>query len=185
MNWLWWIGGGLVALVVVVGAAYALGLGGLLRVVRAVLDALGDAAKSAREWLAVPGNKTRFVCAAFALLFLAAGLQSWQRGTVIVQQRADYTRLKDDTGKERAGWAEKVGERDRTILHFAQLAEQQRRALDLLAEQNAQALKDAAQAKRQALEAEAKFEQEFASRPPACEAALQAMAKACPTLKGY
>lgn len=173
------------AVLVATAAAYFAGLGGVVRVVRAVFDFLGDVAQALRAWLAKPGNKMRGLCAVFAFGFLAAGLQSWQRGTVIVQQRADYTALKEKTDAERADLQGRISERDRRIAQFIEYAEAQKRLLAQLQEQSAAAAAEAEKQRERAALSEAKYQEAFNARPPECEAALQVMAKACPTLKDY
>src|SRR5687768_10256663 len=95
-----WIGGGAAALAAVVVILYFSGFGGVVRVVGAITGALGDGAQWLRAWLRKPGNKTRGVCLVLAVVAMSLGLQSWQRGTVIIQQRADYTALKVKTDAE-------------------------------------------------------------------------------------
>lgn len=185
MSWLWWIGGGTAALVLVLGLGYLLGLGGVVTVVKAVLGAMGDAAATFRRWLRIPGNKTRAFCGALALTCLVAGLQSWQRGTVIIQQRADYLALKDRTDLERAGFVRQLAEKQAVIDGFSRIAEQQRHNLDLLAIQNRQVLDEAERARSDAREQAAAFKDAYANRPADCTQALQALELACPTLRDY
>lgn len=185
MSWLWWIGGGAVALALVVGLGWLLGLGGVAAVVRSILGAIGDASAAVRRWLRIPGNKTRAFCGTLALGCLVAGLQSWQRGTVIVQQRADYLALKDRTDLERIGFTRQLAEKQAVIDAFARIAQQQREALDLLAEQNRQVLEDAARARADADARAEEFREAFAKRPADCDQALQALELACPTLRDY
>jgi predicted HicB family RNase H-like nuclease len=185
MKWFLWIGGGLAGTAAIVAVLYFLGFGGVVRVVRAILDFLGDLAQSLRDWLRRPGNKLRGLCAVFGFMFLAAGLQSWQRGTVIVQQRADYTALKDRTDSEREALQADIGARDKTIKQFTDLAERQKLLLEQAARENAAAVAAAEAQRRRAAESEAKYQEAFNARPPECESALQVMAKACPTLKDY
>ena len=187
-GWLW----GLLGLLGVGAAAYFVGLAQLAKIVRTVLGALADWSVTAREWLRTPGNRMRLTCAALALLFLAAGLQSWQRGTVIVQQRADYVRLQEVTDWEKARLASEaevllghVAERDVVIARFIELADQQMALLRVAEAQAAAALAEAAAAKLAAEDAERRFQDAFEGRSPECEAALQVMAAACPTLQGY
>lgn len=184
MNWMWLVGGGTGALLAVL-ALHFFGLGGVLRVVRAVFDALGDAAAAVRDWLRNPGNKTRGIAGVCALGFAVAGLQSWQRGTVIVQQRADYVRLQQDRAADRTAYERDLGARDKAIAHFVRLAEEQLRLLEIAQQQAADALADAAKARAQALASEARWQEQYEQRPPECQAALQVMAKACPTLAEY
>lgn len=180
-----WIGGGAAALVAVVAALYFAGLGGVVKMVGAVTGALGDAAQWLRDWLRRPGNKTRGVCLALAVVSMCLGLQSWQRGTVIIQQRADYTALKERTDREREALVSEREARDRTILQFVKNAEEQMRLLELAKKQSAQYLAEAEAAKLRAAESEAKYQQAFNDKPPECTAALAVMARACPTLQGY
>lgn len=185
MSWLWWVGGGAAAVAAIGGALYFFGLGGVAKVARSVFGALGDAADALRRWLREPGNKTRGLCAVFAVLFLAAGLQSWQRGTVIVQQRRDFTDLKSRTDAQAATFQQQIAARDRTIKQFMDLARRQKELLAQAAAQNAEVLAAARKAQARAAESEAKFQDVFLKRPPECRAALEVMAAACPTLKDY
>lgn len=180
-----WIGGGAAAMALVVAALYFTGLSGVVSVVRAFFGALGDGAQWLRRWLKQPGNKTRGLCLVFAVISMGAGLQSWQRGTVIVQQRADYTALKSKTDAEREALAEQMQARDKTIAQFVRKAQEQMRLLDIAKAQSAQALAEAEAAKKRARESEAKYQEAFDNKPPECAAALQVMAKACPSLQGY
>lgn len=175
----------------VVGAWF-IGLGSVAAVLRSILGAFADWMRYARRWLSIPGNKMRLVFVGLALGFLAAGLQSWQRGTVIIQQRADYVRLQEQSEWEKAALSSAnedlqgaVGARDRVIQRFMELAEQQKMLLDVAASQAAAALSEAEAAKQAAADANRRFEQAFESRPEECKAALQVMARACPTLKDY
>lgn len=185
MKWFLWIGGGLAGVSLVVAALYLLGLGGVVRVVKAVGDALGDLAQSLRAWLRKPGNKVRGLCAVFGFLFLAAGLQSWQRGTVIIQQRADYVALQQQSARDKATLAEQVAAREATIKRFVALAEQQKVLLAQAAKENELAVAAARAAAARAAQSEKKYQDAFLQRPPECKAALEVMAAACPTLQGY
>lgn len=184
MNWAQ-IGGIAAALIAVVAALYFFGLGGVLRVMRAVAGFFGDVAEGVRKWLKTPGNKVRGLCALFGFAFLAAGLQSWQRGTVIVQQRADYTALKEKTDAEKAELAGRIQTRDQRIAEFTALANRQK-ALLAQAQLESQAQIEALrEAKRQAALSEAKYQEAFKNKTPECATALEVMARACPALSGY
>lgn len=185
MKWILWIGGGSAAVALVVGVMYLAGFGGVIRVVRAALDFVGDLAQSLRDWLRRPGNKMRGICAFFAFGFLAAGLQSWQRGTVIVQQQADYVALREKTDSEKAELQGRVAAREATIAKFTELARQQKLLLEQAARDNAEAVAAARAAQELAAQSERKYQDAFLQRPPECKAALEVMAAACPTLKGY
>jgi len=185
MKWLMWISGGLAGAAAIVAVLYFLGLGGVVRVVRAAGNFLGDAAESLRDWLRKPGNKVRGLCAVFGFLFLAAGLQSWQRGTVIIQQRADYTALQEKTTQEKRTLAEQIADREATIRRFTDLAERQKQLLAQAAQENEVALAAAKAAAVRAAESEQKYQDAFQQRPTECKAALEVMAAACPTLKDY
>lgn len=180
-----WIGGGAAAVAAVVGALYLAGFGGVVRVVGAITGALGDAAQWLRSWLRKPGNKTRGICLILAVTAMSLGLQSWQRGTVIIQQRADYTALKAKTDADLKTAAQQVEARDRTIAQFIKAAEEQMKLLELAKQQNRQALVEAEAARKRAAESEAKYQEAFNNKPPECTAALQLMAKACPSLEKY
>ncbi len=185
MNWLWWVGGG-TAVVAALGAAlYFFGLGGVAKVARSVFGALGDFADTVRSWLREPGNKTRGLCAVLALLFLGAGMQSWQRGTVIVQQRQDFTDLKTRTDAQAATYRKQIAARDRTIKQFMDLAERQKALLARAKLENAEALAAARKAQARAAASQKQFQDVFLKRPPECRAALEVMAAACPTLTDY
>lgn len=184
MNWLAW-GGGAAALVAAGAALWFFGLGGVAKVLRSIFGALGDAAAWLRGWLQRPGNKTRGLCAVFAAASLCAGLQSWQRGTVIVQQRADYVALKDTTDAEKRTLSQQIADREATIATFTALAARQKQLLAQAALDNAAALALAYEAQREAAESEAKYQDAFLKRPPECKAALEVMAAACPALEGY
>lgn len=183
MNGLVWGGLGAAALAGI--AAWYFGLGGVAKVIRSVLGALGDAAATGRRWLAIPGNKLRVGAIVFALGFISAGLQSWQRGTVIIQQRADYVALQDRTRQDIARLETRVSDRDATIAQFVALAEQQMVLIDVARRQAEAAQDEADRARAAAATAEQRFMDAFDNRPPECEAALQVMARACPTLKDY
>src|SRR5690606_13057708 len=99
----------------------------------------------------------------------------------IVQQRADYVRLQQDRAADRTAYERDLGERDKAIGHFVRLAEEQLRLLEIAQQQAADALADAAKARAQALASEARWQEQYEQRPPECQAALQVMAKACPT----
>lgn len=185
MKWILWAAGAGAGILAVVGIAYLTGFSGIVRVVRAVLESIGDLAQSLRDWLRKPGNKVRGLCAVFAFGFLAAGMQSWQRGTVIVQQRADYTRLKEATDHEKRTLAQKIADREATIAHFTALAREQMQLLEQAKRDNAAAVEEARAAQALAAESEKKFQDAFLKRPPECKAALEVMAAACPTLEGY
>lgn len=179
----WIVGaGGVVVLGLI---AYMIGLGNVAAIFRAVLGVLADLAASFRSWLRKPGSKMRLLCGTLAMGFLVAGLQSWQRGTVIVQQRSDYVALKERTDWEIATRDQHVQDRDRIIEGFITLAEQQKRLIRELERQAADALAEAAAEKAAAERAAQDFEAAFQNRPAGCESALQAMAAACPTLSGY
>ena len=185
MKWILWAGGAGLAGIAVVAFAYLSGFSGVIRVVRAVLDFFGDTAQALRDWLRKPGNTVRGLCAVFAFGFLAAGMQSWQRGTVIVQQQADYVALRVKTDGEKAELQERIAAREATIAKFTELARQQKLLLEQAARDNAEAVAAARAAQDLAAQSERKYQDAFMQRPPECKAALEVMAAACPTLKGY
>ena len=172
--------------------AWFVGLGSIAAMFRSILGALADWMKVSRTWLSVPGNKTRLLFVALAVGFLSAGLQSWQRGSVIIQQRADYGRLQERADWEKGIMTEQsdelhgaVAARDSVIQRFIDLAERQKELLRIASDQAAAAMTEAEAAKAAAADTERRYQEQFDNRPPECEAALQVMARACPTLKGY
>lgn len=144
-----------------------------------------EAIAGALKWLRKPGSKLRLLCGLLACGFLGAGLQSWQRGTIIVQQKAEYVALETSTAKERQELKDALSSRDEKLEEIRVLADRQKALLAQLAAENAQVKAQAAADKARAAESEAKYQQAFQNRPPECAAALQVMAKACPTLEGY
>lgn len=180
-GWIW----AAIAALAVGGAGWAIGLGSLAKISRTGLGAVSDWMVKARLWLSTPGNPLRAACALFAIGFIAVGLQSWQRGTIIQHERAKYA-LEQERSKIRIdALASSVDERDRTIARFVTLAENNRRLLDIAAQQATAALADAERARRVAADSELRFQEAFDDRPPECEAALQAMARSCPALADY
>ena len=185
MNGWGWLGAAGAGVLAIGALLWFTGVGRLAAIWRALLDIVSDAAAGMRDWLRVKGNPTRLLCGVFALAFMSAGLQSWQRGTTIVQQRAEYVALQERTRDERARFDSRIEARDTTIRQFVALAEHQRRLLAIAEQQATAAVADADRAKREAAEAAKRYEQRFDERPPECEAALQVMAQACPTLSDY
>lgn len=180
-----WIVGGTAALAAVVAVLYFAGFGGVVRVVAAITGALGDGAQWLRQWLRKPGNKTRGICLVLAVAAMSLGLQSWQRGTVIVQQRADYTALKTKTDADLSAMAKSIRERDDRIAEFKALAARQMKLLEDARNENADAIARAREAQQRAAQSEAKYQEAFNSRTPECATALEVMARACPALKDY
>lgn len=192
MSALAWFGVILGAVAIVGAVLHFTGLAGLVKVLRSITGALGDWASDVREWLKQPGNKTRGVCLVMGMVAIGAGLQSWQRGNVIVQQRADYARLEQDTAKEREAHQERVvvlrrlvDDRDEKIGVFVRLAADQQALIEQYKRENAQALADAQAARTKAQEDAAKFDRAYSDRTPACDDALKIMARACPALSDY
>lgn len=192
MSALAWFGVILGAVAIVGAALHFTGLAGLVKVLRAITGALGDWASDVREWLREPGNKTRGICLVMGMVAIGAGLQSWQRGNVIVQQRADYARLERDAAKEREEYQERVvvlrrlvDDRDEKIGVFVRLAADQQALIEQYKRENAQALADAQAARVKAQEDAAKFDQAYSERTPDCDEALKIMARACPALSNY
>lgn len=179
-----WMVGAIIALVVG-GAGWAVGLGNLAKIARTVLGIVSDWFGRAREWMRTPGNPLRAACAVLALACVAVGLQSWQRGSIIQHERAKYA-LEQERAKFRIeALSSSVRERDQAISRFITLAENNRRLLEIAAAQAEAALSDAERARRRAADSEQKFQEAFDNRPPECEAALRAMAQACPALSDY
>lgn len=185
MNAFHWVLGGAGTLAVVVAVMYFAGFGGVVRVVRAVFDFLGDVAERARNWLREPGNKTRAMAGLFVFGFMAASLQSWHRGVELEQREAAHALVVTDLNGQLGTLRRALGDRDAVIARFRELADEQKRLLDQLAGQNAAAVAAAQAAREKAAETEAKFQAEFSRRPPECRTALEVMAKACPTLRDY
>ena len=185
MNTWLWIGGGVAALAGVVALLYFAGLGAVVKIIGAILGGIADAAQWLRAWLRKPGNKTRGVCLVLAFMAVSLGMQSWQRGTVIVQQRADYTALEERVALERAALQTELEARAETISQFVALAARQKALLAQARLQSAVALEEARKAREQAMESETKYQDAFMKRPPECKAALEVMAAACPSLSGY
>jgi len=179
-----WLVGALLALVVG-GVGWAVGLGSLAKIARSMLGAVADWAGRAREWLRTPGNPLRATCAVLALACVAVGLQSWQRGSIIQHERAKFALERARSTFRIEALSAGVSDRDRTIARFAALAENNRRLLEIAAKQSEAALGDAERARNAAAASEQKYQEAFENRPPECEAALQAMAKACPALSDY
>lgn len=180
-----WIIGGTAGLAAVVAVLYFAGLGGVVRVVGAITGALGDWAQWLRDWLRRPGNKTRGICLVLAVAAMSFGLQSWQRGTVIIQQRADYTALKTKADADMAALADSIKLRDERIAEFKALADRQMELLEVARGENAEAIARARAAQQRAAESEAKYQEAFNNRTPECSTALEVMARACPALKEY
>lgn len=185
MKWILWAGVAGLAGIAVVAFAYLSGFSGVIRVVRALLDFFGDTAQALRDWLRKPGNTVRGLCAVLAFGFLAAGMQSWQRGTVIVQQQADYVALQAKAESEKRTLSQQVADREATIAKFVELSKRQKALLETAAKENQAAVLASREAQARAAESEQKYQDAFMKRPPECKAALEVMAAACPTLKGY
>lgn len=185
MNIWTWIIGGTAGLAAIVAVLYFAGFGGVVRVLGAITGALGDGAQWLRQWLRKPGNKTRGICLVLAVAAMSFGLQSWQRGTVIVQQRADYTALKSKTDAQLEEFAKSITARDERIAEFSALAARQIKLLEEAKLESAGAIARARAAQQRAAESEAKYQEAFNSRTPECATALEVMARACPTLSDY
>lgn len=185
MNTWIWLGGGAAAVSAIVAILYFAGLGGIVRVFGAVFGFLGDTAQWLRQWLRRPGNKIRAVCLVLAIVAACAALQSWQRGTVIIQQRADFTALKERTDAERVLLLERIADREATIAEFVLLADRQKVLLDRARQENAEVAAEAARQRERAAKSEREFQDVFMKRPPECKAALDVMAAACPSLENY
>lgn len=186
MSWWTWIaGGGALAAAGVV--LYAFGLGGVLTAVRAVLGAVGDAFAEAREWLRRPGNKAKAFSTLLVLIAAAAGwtAQGLAMGRHLDQVRAAAALDKANYDSRIVGLLSDLSERDQRLARAAELAELERAAVARSKAEADQALAAAATAVARAKKAEQRYQDAFAARPPKCEAALQALAHACPTLEGY
>lgn len=171
---------------------YVVGLGGVVRLFRALLDLVMDALVRFVRWLKVPGSKTRALCAVLAFGFMAMGLRSWQQGNVIVRQQSDYAELQraaDATARAADATARAlrgdIANKNQAIAVFTQLAADQLKLLNQARRENEQAVEAARLAGIEAAKSEAKFQAAFQQRPPECKAALAIMASACPTLKDY
>lgn len=179
-----WVVGALIALAVG-GIGWAIGLGNLAKIVRSGLGIVADGFGRMRAWLSTPGNPLRAACAVLALGCVAVGLQSWQRGSIIQHERARYALAQEQATFRIESLSSSVRERDATISRFITLAENNRRLLEIAAAQAEAALSDAERARRRAADSEQRFQEAFDNRPPECEAALRAMAQACPALSDY
>lgn len=157
----------------------------LLRIIKAVWSALTGAIAGAFEWVARPGNKLKLACGVFAF---AAAVQSMaayrseqERLVVVADRRADAATCAAD----KAGLSAQIAGRDSALLRAADNLKAEAEKAALLAQMN-QGLAAEVERRRAEAERSAKaYEREFNSKPPACAAALVAMAAACPTLKGY
>lgn len=184
MNWTWIVGGlGAAALVVV--ALYFFGGVAVAKLIGDAIKFVANMARKALAWVQKPGNGLKAVCAGLAVASLTFGIQSMQRGVVIVHQREQYTALELQTAAERAALAEQLSLRDQRIEQFRELARQQIALLDRQKLENAQLLVEVQKARAAAAESAAAYQREFDAKPPKCTAALQVMEKACPSLRGY
>lgn len=184
MNWTW-IVGGLGAAALVAGLLYFFGFAAVLKLVGDFIRFLADSARRFIKWLRTPGNGTKAVCAVLAFASLTFGIQSMQRGNIIVTQRAAYSQLEKDKATELAGLSEQLSLRDQRIEEFRKLAREQMALLDQQKAENVHLAAEAAAARAAAAQSNAAFQREFNNKPPECTAALQVMAKACPNLADY
>lgn len=188
MNW-WLFGGGTIAVIAAVAAAYFLGLAGVLKMVRAFFGLLGDSAHDLREWLKKPGNKLRGLSGLLAIGFVAAGGLAWHRGNIIERERVlstqRYADLQETAAETEARLRDDLEEKDLAIATFTLLAEKQKELIDKAQAASKEAVEQAYKDGVKAAESNAKYQAEFKKKPPECEAALSVMAKACQTLKDY
>lgn len=180
-----WAGISLAGIGLVLGVLHFTGLASVVGIFRTVMGVLADWAADVRRWLKVPGNKTRGACLVLGMVSIANGLESWRRGTVIVQQREDYAGLKDVTDSKILALNADVASRDKAIAAFVELAQRQQAMIEAQRQESEKALAEAAQAKAQAAAGEAKYREAFDRRPAECDYALQLMARSCPTLSNY
>jgi len=157
----------------------------LVRIITALWTTVTGAIADAIAWVGRPGNKIKLLCGAlafFAAVQSMAALRAEEAIKVVIAERnadaatcaSDKTRLSAD-----------IASRDNALTRAADKLKAEADKAALLAEFN-KGLQ--AGVKRRTAEAERNakaFDREFSSKPPACAAALAAMAAACPTLEGY
>lgn len=184
MNWTW-IAGGAGAIVLVVAALYFFGVTAVLKLVGDAVRFVAQSASSGLRWLKKPGSALKAVCAVLAFASLTFGIQSMQRGHVIVTQRGAYTQLELDKAASEAALKLQLTTYEQRIEQFRELARQQSALLDAARLESKAAVIEAALARAAAAKSAAAFQREFNGKPPECAAALEVMAKACPSLVDY
>ena len=191
MNWTW-IAGGFAAVLAVGGLLYFFGFAAVLKLAGDAVRFVAGSISRFLKWQRVPGNGTKSIAAVLAFMSLTFGIQSMQRGHVIIEQQGRYTSLEKSKAQEladaeraRLGLVEEVSLRDQRIEEFRDLARQQMALLDQQKAENKDLAAEAAIARAAAAKSAAAYQREFQGKPPECAAALQVMAKACPTLQGY
>lgn len=167
-------------------------MGDLLKFFNAAIGFVAACATGILTWLRSPGSVLKLCCAGLALGLAVACLASWrqsQRVVVITKQvaqcEADRKAAADAAELKRAELQSNVADLQAALANVAEKLGVEAEKLRALQERNV-ALRARTEAAKAAADKSARaFQQEYDARPPECNAALQAMAAACPALGGY
>ncbi|KAB7767623.1 hypothetical protein [Xanthomonas maliensis] len=143
-------------------------------------------------WLRKPGSPLKVCCAVLAVLCTVAALSSYRKGQQVIvvtrqveQCQSDRTAALEAAQLKRAELERNNADKDAALATIAAKLRAEAEKLRLLQDRNA-GLRDKTEAAKAAADRSSKaFKQEYDQRPAECNAALQALAAACPSLGGY
>lgn len=160
-------------------------IGAIARIAKAIWTTVTAAIAEAIEWIGRPGNKVKLLCGVFAF---AAAVQSMAAYRAEQQIRVAIADRKADNAAcvaDKADLKTAIVGRDSALSLAAEKLKSEADKAALLAQLNVGLKAEVDRRKAEAERSAMAFAKEFNQKPPACTAALAAMAAACPTLEGY
>ncbi|RZZ81945.1 hypothetical protein EAT51_07935 [Pseudoxanthomonas winnipegensis] len=167
-------------------------MSGVLAFLNAAVGLVFGWAADLLGWLRRPGNWLKACCAVLAVLLAVACLASYRQGQQIVvvtrqvtQCRADAKAAADKATMDAATLQQNYDALRSAMGTIKDNLDAEAEKMRALQARNAQLAAQTASEKAKADAGAKSYRQQYDQRPPECIAALDAMAAACPALRGY
>ena len=167
-------------------------MSGVLAFLNAAVGLVFGWAADLLGWLRRPGNWLKACCAVLAVLLAVACLASYRQGqqiVVVTQQVAecqDAAKIAAEKATLNAAILQQNYEAARSSLStIKDTLDAEAEKMRALQARNVQLAAQTASEKAKADAGAKSYRQQYDQRPPECVAALDAMAAACPALRGY
>ncbi|MEN5117492.1 hypothetical protein ABE488_09190 [Luteimonas sp. TWI662] len=157
----------------------------LVRLIAAVWNLIVGAAADLANWLRRPGSKLKAVCAVLAAFALFSAINSYTRGVRIASLQQRIVVIQGECETRVGALQGDIDERDARLAEIATALREEADKLELLRAESAAALGQLADELDAAERDAAVWHQRYESRPDTCQAALELLDSACPSLGGY
>lgn len=157
----------------------------MIRMLAALWRLVVDAVADVLEWARRPGSKLKVICATLAAAAAFGAVHSYTQGLRIAALRQQIVFIEADCETRIGGLREDVDERDRALAQIAEALRAEAAKLEAVRAESAAALGQLAADLEQAERDAASWTERYRDRPDTCQAALELLDSACPSLGGY